>query len=128
VGSDDVTVRAEFLGLTAVVSVAGELDMASAPQLEEALGRVVGLPRRPGPERVVVDLSDVSFADVVGLTPVLVARAVLRERGTELSVQGAAPQVARLLILLGVEPRQPGAAVGSAGVPTGLAVGAPDVA
>jgi anti-sigma B factor antagonist len=121
---DQVTIRVECLGHAAVVSVTGELDMASAPQLEEALGRLVGLPRRPPLDRVEVDLSGVPFADVVGLTPVLTARAVLHARGAELSVQGAEPQVVRLLRLLDVAEPAPGAAVG----PAGLTVGTPDVA
>jgi anti-sigma B factor antagonist len=75
-----------------VVAVAGELDVATAPELAQALARAEG--------EVTVDLCAATFADPSGLRVLLAARAegcplrVLRRRG------GA---VARLLTLTDTE-------------------------
>lgn len=75
-----------------VVSVAGELDVATAPELSRALASLEG--------NVTVDLSSATFADPSGLRVLLDARAgncrvrVLRRRGGP---------VARLLALTGTE-------------------------
>jgi len=53
-----------------VVSVAGEIDIATAPELSEALGAVVC--RHPG--GIIVDLTDVDFLGAAGLTVLLDAR------------------------------------------------------
>ena len=75
-----------------VVSVAGELDVATAPELASALAGVEG--------EVTVDLNGATFADPSGLRVLLAARAggcrlrVVRRRGGP---------VARLLALTGTE-------------------------
>ena len=75
-----------------VVTVAGELDVATAPELEQALADAEG--------QVTVDLSATTFADPAALRVLLAARAdgvrirVLPRRGG---------QVARLLALTGTE-------------------------
>jgi anti-sigma B factor antagonist len=75
-----------------VVAVSGELDVATAPELEQALADAEG--------QVTVDLSATTFADPAALRVLLAARAdgvrirVLPRRGG---------QVARLLALTGTE-------------------------
>jgi anti-sigma B factor antagonist len=75
-----------------VVSVAGELDVATAPELARALASLDG--------DVVVDLSCATFADPSALHVLLAARA----GGCRLRVvrRGGGP-VARLLALTGTE-------------------------
>jgi anti-anti-sigma factor len=48
-----------------VVSLTGELDMATAPQLEEAVERA------PAGSRVIVDLSELAFIDSSGIRALL---------------------------------------------------------
>lgn len=58
------------VGSSVVVSVSGEIDIATTDQLSEALG--AGL--RSGPKGLICDLSGVSFLGAAGLTVLLVAR------------------------------------------------------
>ena len=60
-----------------VVSLSGELDMASAPELAHAL---LSLPD-PGPAEVVVDFSDLSFVDSSGIAVLIEAQHRLAEGG-----------------------------------------------
>jgi anti-sigma B factor antagonist len=75
--SGPVGTRVETLGLTewtmgssVIVSVTGEVDIATAVQLSQALGAAL----RRGPEGLICDLSGVGFLGAAGLTVLLVAR------------------------------------------------------
>jgi anti-sigma B factor antagonist len=75
-----------------VVTVAGELDVATAPELERALAEAEG--------PVTVDLSATTFADPAALRVLLAARA----DGVQLRIRSRSDgQVARLLALTGTE-------------------------
>jgi len=63
-----------------VVEVAGDLDMATAPQLREGLQRVLDA----GTRNVVVDLAGVGFMDSSGLGALVVMFNAARERGGRL--------------------------------------------
>ncbi|MEV0246654.1 STAS domain-containing protein [Nocardia sp. NPDC050712] len=52
---------------TVIVAVRGEIDMASAPQLEAGLGEVL----REAPAAMVIDMSDVGFLGSAGLSVLL---------------------------------------------------------
>ncbi len=67
---DVFKVEAEVTGSTAVVAIAGEIDAATAPILKEKLLALVAT----GVERVVVDLSEVTFIESVGLGTLVAAR------------------------------------------------------
>jgi anti-anti-sigma factor len=87
-----------------VMHVHGELDVATAPRLEEALVR----PRADG-ERLVLDFADLRFMDSTGLRALLRGRRAADEGGWELCLRHVPDQVQRLFELAGVRdivPRQ----------------------
>jgi anti-sigma B factor antagonist len=75
-----------------VVSVIGEVDMATAPRLRQALVEATGA----GGDRVVVDLGAVDFLDSTGLGVLLGALKRIRGVGGELALARAAPQVVKV--------------------------------
>lgn len=76
------------------VSVAGEIDILSAPRLRTALDEALS----DGARVVKVDFSRVEFCDCYGLGVLLAARHRAREQGAALSVVGVtSPLVRRLL-------------------------------
>src|SRR3712207_5885741 len=79
-----------------LIRPSGELDVMTAPKLEQALAGLVG-----GYGVVLVDLSSVVFADCAGLRPI--RRAVERGSGRATSVRviGTPPRVERVLRLTG---------------------------
>jgi anti-sigma B factor antagonist len=80
-----------------VVVVSGELDMASSPQLTEALERLA-----PTPERsLILDLAGLEFVDVTGLRVLIQAQERARQAGAQLSVVNISRGVRRLLKLTG---------------------------
>jgi anti-sigma B factor antagonist len=76
----------------AVLSVVGELELATAPRLHQ---RVVGLVGE-GCDHIVLDLTNVDFVDSVGLGVVVAALKRARGRGGEVVVVGAVPRVRSL--------------------------------
>ena len=81
-----------------VLSLDGELDMASAPLLQSALEDA----HLAAPEMVVLDLRRLQFVDSTGLRIILAARNRCRERGQELAVTRGSEQVERLLSVTGL--------------------------
>ena len=80
-----------------VVRVRGELDLATAPQLDEALGGI-----DPG-GHVVVNLSEVGFLDSSGLAVLLQARQRLGAAdGAELRLVVSRPSILRVLEVTGL--------------------------
>ena len=78
-----------------VVSVRGELDLATGPEFERALG---ALPEA-GVESVIVDLTDCSFMDSTGLHLLTRAQERLGDAGGQLAVVSANRSVLRLFQL-----------------------------
>ena len=75
---------------TALVALEGELDLATAPELDETLE---GLGDAP----VIVDLRELDYCDSVGLRLLLQRDAEAQQRGQRLAVvPGRAPVVERL--------------------------------
>lgn len=81
----------------AVLRLSGELDCASAPELEAALGNVL---RTGPPHTIVVEASALRFADVVGIGVLIDTAQQLAPAG-RLQIRGAGRQIVRLLDLLG---------------------------
>jgi anti-sigma B factor antagonist len=81
-----------------ILGLAGELDIASAPRLQEAIESVGVDPSAT----VVLDLQQLRFIDSTGLRVILSARARSQEHGKELAVTPGSQQVQRLLSVTGV--------------------------
>jgi anti-sigma B factor antagonist len=93
----DFDVRSETMPAgAAVVRVSGELDLATAPRLEEALAEQAADP-------VVVDLSDCTFLDSAGMGVLLASTRALRESGRSLRVATADPRILRVLEITAVD-------------------------
>ncbi len=96
-GTFSVTI--ERRGGTVLVRPSGELDVMTAPRLEQALVGVLGEHRT-----VLVDLSGVPFADCAGLRPIRQALREARTSGTEIELRDPVPAVRRVLQLTGLRP------------------------
>jgi anti-sigma B factor antagonist len=86
---------------TTVISVSGELDLASSPALEEELERVA----QSDAQVVVVDLRNLEFMDSTGLSVLVRAHQRAEEDGRRLGLVNGSQQVQRLLTLTGVADR-----------------------
>ena len=92
------SVRIEQHGDSAVVVPTGELDLATAPALEEALGRAF----ESGSARVVLDLRELEFIDSSGLRTLLTARRKADEAGAAFSLVAGHRGLERTLEIAGV--------------------------
>jgi anti-sigma B factor antagonist len=68
-----------------VVHVAGELDMLTGPPLQDYLSELLAT----HPERLVIDLSQVSFMGSTGLSVLICTRQAAAQQGTTLQLSGA---------------------------------------
>lgn len=100
--SQVVTVSVEEHGSSTVLAVAGEVDLLTAPQLEEALTRVLN----ERPRSLVVDLSKVEFLGSAGLS-VLVAAHKSAGAHTRLRVVAEGNTTFRPLQLTGLDQEIP---------------------
>ncbi|MGW6690837.1 STAS domain-containing protein [Streptomyces sp. NPDC054961] len=82
-----------------VVHVGGEMDMARAPMLLDALRTAITQPG--GPREIAVDVAELSFCDSSGLNALLEARQLAHEHGRRLSLRSPQPQLLHLLELTG---------------------------
>jgi anti-sigma B factor antagonist len=83
-----------------VVSLRGELDLASAPVLQRELLEVL----EGSPERVALDLRDLTFLDSSGLGSLYRARQVADDRGVPFRLEGVPDQVRRVLDVTAMTP------------------------
>ncbi len=82
---------------TLVVVLHGELDVATAPRIEDALAS-----RRDDERDVVVDLRELTFVDSTGLRSLLRVRAVADGAGGRLVLVPGPPEVQRVFELTGL--------------------------
>lgn len=80
-------------GQDGVLTVSGELDLASAPQLGTVLDRHIGSTAQD----VVLDLSDLQFCDSTGLSVFVVAHRTLRGQDRRLVLHQPSSRVRKLL-------------------------------
>ncbi|HTU80304.1 MAG TPA: STAS domain-containing protein [Solirubrobacteraceae bacterium] len=86
-----------------VLSLAGELDMASAELLAQAVDREDAR----GAPLLVLDLQQLQFIDSTGLRSILTALERCREREQEFAITPGSQQVQRLLRITGVAEHLP---------------------
>jgi anti-anti-sigma factor len=89
----------EGTGAETVARLHGDLDLVNVDELRELLDE---LSARPAP-RIVIDLGDVPFIDVLSLSVILGAADALRDAGRQLFVEGASNSVRRLCAVLNAE-------------------------
>jgi anti-sigma B factor antagonist len=85
----------------AVIVVGGELDLASAPALEEELNRAA----TTGADLVIVDLRELEFIDSTGLGLLIKANRHAEAAGRRFAIVRGQSQVQRLLGVTGIEQR-----------------------
>ena len=96
--SDDFDVQTEMVpGGAVVLRVSGELDLASAPRLEEALQAA-----EPG-DPTVIDLSECTFLDSSGVRVLASAGRAISESGRRFALVTTDPGVLRVLEITGVD-------------------------
>lgn len=78
-----------------VVTISGEIDIASGPQLRDQLLSVI---RRHG-ARLTLDLTGVTFIDCAGINVLMAARRRAQLEGGSLRVLRASPRVRQVLAL-----------------------------
>lgn len=83
------------------LALSGELDISSAPQVEEALGRIES--ERPG--LLVIDLRGLAFMDSTGLRTVVSADSRAREDGRRLAVVRGPEPVDRIFAVTRLDER-----------------------
>jgi anti-sigma B factor antagonist len=96
-----VEVRSQ--GRASVITVSGELDLASSAALEEELVRVA----ESDSEQVILDLRGLEFMDSTGLSTLVKAHQRAQEAGQRFGLVRGPQQVQRLLSLTGVAERLP---------------------
>ena len=84
------------------IVIHGELDLATAPQLQAEFERVAAL---DGLELAVVDLRHLAFLDSSGLETILKLEASLRARGAALAVVRGPRAVERLFTVMQLDQR-----------------------
>ena len=82
VGARLAVVVESFGSAGVLVRIAGEIDMATTPELVDSLLRAA----ESGVRRLVVDLSEVSFMGAAGIHALEEGQAAIRHRGGELAV------------------------------------------
>ncbi|MFF8842234.1 STAS domain-containing protein [Streptomyces sp. NPDC015127] len=97
-------------GTRTTVSVTGEIDIATAPELRKALDTALS----DGATCVEVDFSEVEFCDCSGLSVLVLARRRARQQGSTLRVvEVRSPLVQRLFRTTGTITTLTGTDVGS---------------
>lgn len=92
------TIDVEQRGATTALRLAGELDMATAPQVRDRIDQLIA----DGRPRIVVDLHDLAFCDSAGLTAFIQGDKHCTAHGGWLRLTRAEGQVARVMRLSGV--------------------------
>jgi anti-sigma B factor antagonist len=95
----DLEMEHSVIGDWMVLTVAGEVDLNTAPQLKERINALIA----QGHANLVVDLEGVEFMDSTGLSALVSGLMRTSEGGGGMAVVCTRPQVLRLLALTGLD-------------------------
>jgi anti-anti-sigma factor len=95
----DLAVTTEHHNGRTLLRLLGELDAGNWDCLRQAINGAM----EPHPQTLVIDLSEVGFADCGGLAVLVWAHQHLAEHGRQLIIAGSQPAVRRLLCLTGLD-------------------------
>jgi anti-sigma B factor antagonist len=95
---NDFSVETHPAPRATTVTVYGELDLLSAPALEQALAPLL----ESDTEQIIVDLRGLEFMDSTGLHVLIQAHQRMHEAGRRLVLVRASPNVQRLFDLTGL--------------------------
>jgi anti-sigma B factor antagonist len=84
-------------GEQSTVTLAGELDIAAAPEVIKLMGGVV-----EGSTAVLLDIEAVTFMDSAGLRCVLVCERLCRDAGIAFALTPGSPRIRRLFAVAGL--------------------------
>jgi anti-sigma B factor antagonist len=84
-----------------VVRLTGEVDVATAPELDQRLQEIA----TGGHTHVLIDLSEVEFMDSTGLHSIIRAQCFADANGRQLTLRHGSPQVRRLFEITGLLDR-----------------------
>jgi anti-anti-sigma factor len=96
------TASVRTVGTQLIFELRGELDVAVTPGLR---GQIIGVLRDLEPERLVLDLTGLTFIDSIGLGVLVWAHNRLDERGSRLCLAAPGRQVQRVLEISGLDQR-----------------------
>lgn len=97
----DTAIRVIDDGPAPAFRVVGEVDLASAPELRQALALTLAVTAGP----VVVDLSDTTFIDASGLGTLVWFANTAERRGRSVSLRGVSASALMLLQITGLAAR-----------------------
>ena len=84
---------------TSTVTLTGELDMACSPEIREMLLDEIS---RPGVERVIVDLAEVTFIDSSFISALVAGYHTAKAFGAEFVVVNPMPRISKVLRVAGI--------------------------
>jgi len=97
-----LTIKRTAGARSVTLQLQGDLDLATAPQLAEALGSI---PASYG--RLVLDLSKLGFIDSTGVRALVRGKQELTEHGVKVDLFDVPRQAAKVLQLLGLDGLEP---------------------
>jgi anti-sigma B factor antagonist len=95
----ELKVSSRAQGEHVVLSLAGEIDLYTAPRLQSELTATLS---GAEPAQIVVDMSAVEFCDSTGMNVLLAAHRLARERGGDLALAAPRPAVRKILEVTGL--------------------------
>jgi anti-sigma B factor antagonist len=99
----ELSMRSQRVGDAHTISVTGEMDLATAPDVEQELIRV----EATDAATIVLDLGGLTFLDGTGIRMLIVADARSRSNGHPLSLRRPPEHVLRVLRVCGMADRLP---------------------
>jgi len=94
----ELEISSQMRGDALIVSVRGDVDLATAPLLDSALAELW----QP-PDRLVIDASGIAFMDSTGLGVLVKCAARARDEGGSVALVAVTPRVRKVLAITGLD-------------------------